>query len=107
MTIDPWSSSDVTVVYNSVEQKPFEATMHIYSNDPDQRMRDVKVKGSRYAPNFLTFETHDVLAEHHLAIVVSADTYDRIELFSSMWSILPVNTNRMMETIRWSHALQA
>ena len=79
LTIDPWSSSDVTVVYNSVEQKPFEATMHIYSNDPDQRMRDVKVKGSRYAPNFLTFETHDVLSEHHLAIVVSADTYDRIE----------------------------
>ena len=72
------SSSHVTVVYGSVEQVPFAGNMQIYSNDPDLRLKEVAVSGSRYAPNFLSFSTPDVVKTNNLNIEVTANTYDDI-----------------------------
>ena len=71
-------SKDVTVVYGSVEQKPFDATMQIYCNDPEQRLWNVKVTGSRFAPNYMEIETADIFVEDMLTIDVSLNTYDPI-----------------------------
>ena len=71
-------SKEVTVVYGSVEQKAFEATMQIYSNDPEQRLLNVAVTGSRFAPNYLEVATKDVFVDGMLTIDVSLNTYDPI-----------------------------
>ena len=78
LVITSWQSQNITVVYSSVEETPFEATMHIYSNDPDLRLRDVVVRGSRFAPNYLSISTPDIDPCDDLAIEIEADTYDPI-----------------------------
>lgn len=78
LSIPASGSSNVTVVYNSVDQTSFEAKMQIYSNDPDLRLKEVTVTGSRFAPNFLTVSTSDIKDDNNLRIVIGADTYDDI-----------------------------
>lgn len=78
IVITAGSSQNVTVVYSSVEQTSFDATMHIYSNDPDLRMKEVAVTGSRFAPNYLTFTTPDAFCNGNMKIEVLANTYDAI-----------------------------
>lgn len=76
--ISAGGSRSVTVVYNSIEETAFSGTMQIYSNDPDLRLREVTITGSRFAPNYLTFATPDVYSDENMRIEVSADTYDDI-----------------------------
>jgi len=78
LIVPSWGNTTVTVVYSSVEQKAFEATMNIYSNDPDQRLKTVAVSGSRFAPNYLTFTTPEIYGVDNLRIEVAANTYDAI-----------------------------
>lgn len=78
LVVPAYESKDVTVVYGSVEQKAFEATMQLYSNDPEQRLWNVTVTGSRFAPNYLEVETPDVFVDGLLDINVLLDTYDPI-----------------------------
>ncbi|MBR1520350.1 MAG: choice-of-anchor D domain-containing protein, partial [Bacteroidaceae bacterium] len=78
LVIPKYESKEVTVVYGSVEQKAFEATMQLYSNDPDQRLWNVAVTGSRFASNYLEISTADVYADDVLSIDVSVNTYDPI-----------------------------
>ena len=78
LVVPSWGSTDVTVVYSSVEQTAFEATMNIYSNDPDLRMKEVHVTGSRFAPNYLDVDIQDITASDYLAIALSLNTYDAV-----------------------------
>ena len=78
LSIPVSGSSDVTVVYSSLIQTSFDARMQLYSNDPDLRLMNVTVTGSRYAPNFLTVSTPDVNNAGNLKIEIGADTYDDI-----------------------------
>jgi len=57
LVISTWNAVSVTVVYNNLEEAPFESVMQIYSSDPDLRLKEVKVKGSRFAPNYLSVST--------------------------------------------------
>ena len=72
------SSSNVTVAYNSVEQTSFAGVMQIYSNDPELRLREVNVSGSRFAPNYMTIETNNVYKGANLKVDVSVDNYDAL-----------------------------
>lgn len=71
-------NADVTVVHSSVEQKAFEATMHIYSNDPDLRMKDVALNGSRFAPNYVVMRTPKVYVDENVKIEVDLNVYDDV-----------------------------
>lgn len=72
------TSQNVTVTYGSVEQTAFEANMQIYSNDPDRRLKEVRVTGSRFAPNYLSLTTPDAFANGNLKVKLGSDTYDDI-----------------------------
>ena len=72
------STSNLTVVYNSTEQSAFEATMNIYSNDPDQRLKTVTVTGSRFAPNYMRVSAADIFPKENLSVDIALDTYDPI-----------------------------
>ena len=78
MVIQSWQSSNVTVVYNSIEETDFEAKMQIYSNDPERRLHEVSITGSRFAPNYLNLTTPDIFEEEVLKVNVALDTYDEI-----------------------------
>ena len=71
-------SRNVTIAYSSLEQKTFEAKMQIYSNDPDLRLKEVTVTGSRFAPNFMDFRTPDIEPDENVSIEVSANIYEPI-----------------------------
>ncbi len=73
-----YSSKDITVVYDGIDQASFEGTMQIYSNDPDMRLREVSVTGSRFAPNYVTVNTPTVFAGKNVKIDISIDNYDPI-----------------------------
>lgn len=78
LTIAAGEQRTLTIVYSSVEQKNFEATMQIYSNDPNQRLKTLMVTGNRFAPNYLYFRTPDISPTENLKLYVSSDTYDPV-----------------------------
>jgi hypothetical protein len=61
-----------------MDEGDFETTMQIYSNDPEQRVWNVKVTGNRFAPNFLTFEAADIYTGDPLTVDVALNNYDGI-----------------------------
>lgn len=78
MTIGQNESKNLTVVCQSLKQTLFDTRMQIYSNDPDQRLLEVRVTGSRFAPNYFAVETPDIFANENLAINISVNNYDVI-----------------------------
>ena len=78
LTIARGGSSNITVVYSGLEQTTFTGTMQIYSNDPEQRVWNVSVTGSRFAPNYFSIATPDVSAFENMKVEVSVNTYDPI-----------------------------
>ena len=78
IVISTWNAATVTVVYNNLEEASFESLMQIYSNDPNLRLKEVTVKGSRFAPNYLSVATPDVFADKPLSVDVSIDNYDAV-----------------------------
>ena len=70
-------SQDITVINSDKTEGNFATTMQIYSNDPDQRMFSVNVKGRVFAPNFLTFNVEEA-SKDLVLLTVSLDNYDEI-----------------------------
>lgn len=54
LTIAPWESKELTVVYTPTAEGEHKTTMQIYTNDPTCRMKSVAVNGSVYEPNNVT-----------------------------------------------------
>jgi hypothetical protein len=78
MVIEPWQSITLHVSYNGQEQAPFEAMMQLYSNDPDHRLHNITVTGSRFAPNYLTFHADDLYRGDDLLLHIDMSNYDPI-----------------------------
>ena len=72
-------TENITVVYGSTVQQAFTATMQIYNNDPDLRVKEVSVSGSRFAPNYLSVYTKDISESENLSIDFSLDNYDIVK----------------------------
>ncbi len=79
LVIEPWQSVDLHVTYDGQEQAPYAAWMQLYSNDPDHRLHNIRVTGSRYAPNFLSFTADEVVNGADLLVHVDLGNYDPIE----------------------------
>ena len=78
LVIEPWQSIDLHVSYDGQQQAPFDAWMQLYSNDPDHRLHNIRVTGSRFAPNYLTFTADDVEQGTDLLLHVDMSNYDPI-----------------------------
>ena len=77
LQIETSQNKTITVVNADKTEGDFTATMQIYSNDPDQRLFDVKVTGCVFAPNYLTAAVHEASTEK-VVLKVSMDNYDVI-----------------------------
>ena len=78
LTINSYGNKTLTVVYPSTEEGDYQATMQIYSNDPEQRLWSVDVTGNRFAPNTLDFTAQDILSGRDLCVDVAMSNYDAI-----------------------------
>lgn len=78
LTIEAGGTATLTVVYPSTEEGDYETTMQLYSNDPEQRVWNVKVTGNRFAPNYLSFSAADIYQGDPLAVEVALSNYDAI-----------------------------
>lgn len=78
LVIQPWQSVTLHVSFNGQEQAPFEAMMQLYSNDPDHRLHNITITGSRFAPNYLHFTAEDVLNDGELLLHIDLSNYDAI-----------------------------
>ena len=79
LVIQPWQSVTLHVSFNGQEQASFEAMMQLYSNDPDHRLHNITVTGSRFAPNYLHFTAEDVLNDGELLLHVDLSNYDPVD----------------------------
>ena len=79
ITLEPWQNADITVVYEGMDQKPFKSLMQLYSNDPNQRLCNIQIAGSRYAPNFLGMSIDDPAVNNLLKVDVSLSNYDAVK----------------------------
>lgn len=78
ITIPPYESKEIKVVYKGQDQSDYQTTMQLYCNDPDKRVWDVVVSGNRYAPNFLTISAPNIYIGDSLNVHFSLDNYDPI-----------------------------
>lgn len=78
MTIEPWNSKTLTIVYEGQAQQSYNSVMHLYCNDPNQRMWNVNLKGSRFAPNYISVVAPDIYVGDSLKVNVSLSNYDPI-----------------------------
>lgn len=78
LAIEAGRTATLTVVYPRTEEGDYETTMQLYSNDPEQRVWNVKVTGNRFAPNYLSFSAADIYQGDPLAVEVSLSNYDAI-----------------------------
>ena len=78
LVIEPWQSVDLHVTFNGQDEVPFDALMQLYSNDPDHRLHNIAVTGSRFAPNFLTFTADDAYKGDDVLVHLNMSNYDPI-----------------------------
>ena len=78
LAIEAGRTATLTVVYPCTEEGDYETTMQLYSNDPEQRVWNVKVTGNRFAPNYLSFSAADIYQGDPLAVEVSLSNFDAI-----------------------------
>lgn len=79
LTVDQYSSTVLHVSYNRELKGAFAATMKIYSNDPQNGLKNVALSGTRYEPNTLNMEADPFsLPNDDVAVAISMDNYSNI-----------------------------
>ncbi len=79
LVIEPWQSIDLHVTYTGLTEAEFHCIMQLYSNDPDNRLHNIHITGSRFAPNYLHFVADDVVNGSDLLVHVDMSNYDPVE----------------------------
>lgn len=78
VTIEAGGSQTLTVVYQGQAQRSYDAMMQLYCNDPNQRLWNVSLTGSRFAPNYISAAAPDIYAGDTLKVSVALSNYDPI-----------------------------
>ena len=77
MSVEPGTTAVLNVEYTPTAEGAHSTTMNIYSNDPDEKMKSVKVSGTVYEPNNLTFEGEN-LQNGDYVVSIGLDNYTGI-----------------------------
>ena len=76
INIEPWQSKEITVEYIPSVKGEYSTFMQIYCNDPQNRMKSVKLSGSIYEPNNISVVGH--VTDNGYDVTVSLDNYTEI-----------------------------
>ena len=78
LVINNYSSANITVSCNKSDGGEFKSTMKIYSNDPTNGLKLVKVAGTRYEPNGLAIDNEAITTLDYLDVLVNMNNYSDI-----------------------------
>lgn len=79
LTVEQHANTTLHVSYNRELKGDFTATMKIYSNDPQNGLKNVALSGHRYEPNSLSIEADPfILDDGDIAVAISMDNYTDI-----------------------------
>lgn len=76
LIIEPYQTDEISVEYTPTVEGKYSTTMNVYTNDPDNRMKNVEVSGEIYEPNSLSLSGQP--AEDGYMINVAMDNYSDI-----------------------------
>lgn len=76
LVVQPWNGIDVEVVLDDVEERDYSELIQLYTNDPDCRLHNIKVKANRYSPNYITLSGADVEPGDTLRLQVALSNND-------------------------------
>lgn len=77
LTVEPWQNAPLEVVYTPTVEGEFTTTMNLYTNDPANRMKAVKVEVAAYEPNNLTL-SGECVEDGNYRLTVGMDNYTDI-----------------------------
>ena len=69
-------SKDVDVEFDGVEERDYNEQLQLYSNDPDRRLHNIKVRTNRYSPNDITLSGSDVEPGETLRLQIALSNND-------------------------------
>lgn len=78
LTITAGKSSTLQVSYSPITEGAHATKMHIYTNDPANRLFDVNLSGIRYAPNTISVEADDATISSDAKLTMGIDNYDAV-----------------------------
>lgn len=76
ISIETGKSAEITVEYTPSVRGSHSTTMNIYTNDPDNRMKTVAVKGEIFEPNYIELNGEQTAEGYEL--IFSLDNYSQI-----------------------------
>ena len=76
IVVDSWQSVDVDIVWNGIEEEDYNELLQLYTNDPDQRLHNIRITGNRYSPNYITLSGTDVEPGDTLKLNVALSNND-------------------------------
>ena len=77
LSIEPGATGVLNVEFTPTTEGEHSTTMNIYSNDPDEKLKTVKLSGTVYEPNDLTFEGEN-LQNGNYVVSIGLDNYTGI-----------------------------
>ena len=79
LTVEQYSNTVLHVSYSREQKGDFSAMMKIYSNDPQNGLKNVALSGTRYEPNSLSIEADPfTLDDNDVAVAIAMDNYSNI-----------------------------
>ena len=74
--IKPWEGTDIDVMFDDVEERDYDELIQLYTNDPDRRLHNIKVRANRYSPNYITLTGADVEPGDTLRLQIALSNND-------------------------------
>ena len=74
--IKPNERTDIDVVFDDVEERDYDELIQLYTNDPDRRLHNIKVRANRYSPNYITLTGADVEPGDTLRLQIALSNND-------------------------------
>ena len=76
IVINSWGETDIDVVLDDVEERDYDELIQLYTNDPDRRLHNIKVRANRYSPNYITLTGADVEPGDTLRLQIALSNND-------------------------------
>ena len=74
--IKPNEQTDIDIMLDDVEERDYDELIQLYTNDPDQRLHNIKVRANRYSPNYITLTGADVEPGDTLRLQIALSNND-------------------------------
>ena len=74
--IKPSERTDIDVMFDDVEERDYNEQIQLYTNDPDRRLHNIKVRANRYSPNYITLTGADVEPGDTLRLQIALSNND-------------------------------